>query len=220
MGEFGEILSRTGELLRANILRAAPVLVVLAGCGVMLDTGMATGENERAVSLLLSILTLVAQYWLTRSLLQDLGYTVRPEARMLAFIGMGIVFTAAVVLGLILLVVPGVILFVRWSIGLPLLLTSGEGVFKCLARSWRDTDGYFWPIFGAMAAIYVPGLLAFGLLFASVEFIPDDPFLPSYLLPISLANLAIEGSLIVGWHASAAIFTLIHAAPSKADVFQ
>ena len=188
--------------------------------GALVDTGVVTGEGERATMLLVSMLALVLQYGLTRALLSDLGYPVTARSRLLAFFGMGLVTTVATGIGLVLLVVPGLILLVRWSAALPLLLTSEDGVFACLSRSWEETRERTWPILLAFLVIYVPGLVAV----VGLQVSPDELWLSlpenSVTGLVVLANLAHEASLILGWYMSIAIFTLFHDSPGLGEIFE
>ncbi|MDB5692320.1 MAG: hypothetical protein JWO81_1383 [Alphaproteobacteria bacterium] len=59
---------------------------------------------------------------------------------LLSALGIGI--------GLVLLVVPGVILYIIWSVAAPALVEEKLGVLDALSRSSELTDGVRWKIFG------------------------------------------------------------------------
>lgn len=219
-GKFGDILARASQMLRANATRIAPAFLILVGGGMVLDSGLAGAGAEGAVYLAVSMGTLAAQYWLTRAALRELGYEVTLRSRFLALFGMSMVYAAGVLLGLILLVVPGIVLLVRWTIGAPALLASDDGVFDCLARSWRETGEHFWPILGVLAAIYVPGWIGFGLLSPGFEMVTLSFGSPAFWLAIAASNVALNAALIAGWFASIAIFTLINPSAGVAEVFE
>lgn len=61
---------------------------------------------------------------------------------------MAIVSGIAMMIGLLLLVVPGIIVFLMWSVSSPALVDEQLGVFAALARSRFLTSGYRWRIFG------------------------------------------------------------------------
>ena len=219
-GKFGDILTRTSQLLGANATRVAPALLILVAGGMVLDSGLAGEGAEGAVYFAVSMATLAAQYWLTRAALRDLGYGVAHRSRFLAFFGMSVVYTVGVLLGLILVVVPGIILLARWAIGAPALLASGDGVFDCLARSWRETGQHFWPILGVLAAIYLPGWLAFVLFAPGFEVVTVSFGSSAFWLAVGASNLALNAALIAGWYASVAIFTLINPSQRVAEIFE
>jgi hypothetical protein len=66
---------------------------------------------------------------------------------LLPLIGLSIVSTLGVMLGLILLIVPGGILALGWSIAVPVRVVERVGVFQSLSRSWELTSGYKGTIF-------------------------------------------------------------------------
>jgi hypothetical protein len=61
---------------------------------------------------------------------------------LLPLIGLSIVSTLGMMLGLILLVVPGIILALGWSTAVPVKIVERAGVFESLSRSWALTSGY------------------------------------------------------------------------------
>lgn len=90
---------------------------------------------------------------------------------MLPMIGLTIISTVAIWIGLILLVVPGVILYLMWLVAVPVLVEERRGVFGSLSRSAELTKGSRWRIFALLllfgvgflvisAAIGAIGLLA------------------------------------------------------------
>jgi hypothetical protein len=109
--------------------------------------------------------------------------------------------------------VPGVILFVRWSLSDPILLSTDDGVIEALQRSWRVTGTHFWPILVALLAIYGPG---FGLAISAFAL---EAVSPGNIVPVILANLALTAGLIAGWHAAVAIYALLEAPDQLAETF-
>jgi hypothetical protein len=74
-------------------------------------------------------------------------------------VGLGIGFLAyiSIALGMILLLVPGLILFTMWAVALPANTVEGTGVVASLGRSRALTRGRRWRVFGA---IMVPTLIS------------------------------------------------------------
>jgi hypothetical protein len=71
-------------------------------------------------------------------------------------IGVAIVASIGVVLGMILLIVPGLILAVMWSVAVPAAVVERTGVFASLSRSSALTKERRWRVFGA---VLVAGLI-------------------------------------------------------------
>jgi|UPI00064601FB hypothetical protein len=66
----------------------------------------------------------------------------------LPLLGLGIVQVLGVLIGLLLLIVPGLILSVMWSVTTPCLIVEKRGVFASLQRSRELTRGHRWSIAG------------------------------------------------------------------------
>ena len=127
-------------------------------------------------------------------------------------IGVLLISQIGILLGLLLLVVPGVIAFVRWSMVVPIVLSDRRGSGAALTESWNRTKGHFWPILGLFTLIYAPIFVVA----AGVEiFAPTSLSVVPLVLFDGVASLA----LIVGWHAAIALFLASESAvPSPHDV--
>ena len=55
-----------------------------------------------------------------------------------------------VMLGTLLLVVPGLMLMCGWSVVIPVRVTESTGIRETFGRSWDLTSGYRWKIFGLL----------------------------------------------------------------------
>jgi hypothetical protein len=74
---------------------------------------------------------------------------------VLPLIGLGILLSLAVGLGMVLLFVPGVMLYIMWSVASPALVAEREGVFAAFSRSRFLTSGARWKIFAMQLVIIV-----------------------------------------------------------------
>ncbi len=73
----------------------------------------------------------------------------------LPLIGLAIISGIGIILGMILLIVPGIILALMWSVAVPALVVERVGVFEALGRSNVLTKGAKWQIFGLGVIIIV-----------------------------------------------------------------
>jgi hypothetical protein len=73
----------------------------------------------------------------------------------LPLIAIGILLTIAMVIGLILLVVPGLIMMVTWIVATPSYIAERRGIAEAFGRSAELTDGARWPIFGLLLIYWV-----------------------------------------------------------------
>lgn len=196
-----QILAQSWVTLRGHSLGAGAALAVLAGLGVLVDSAALGESNSGSLNLVVSVLTTIAGYLITKALVEDaLNRTLR--ARFAAYFGLGLLSTLAILVGTLAFIVPGVILFVRWSISSPMLLAEDDGVSEAMQRSWAVTRPFFWPILGAFFCVYGPG---FGLAIAAYAL---EGLIPGNVGPLIVANLALNGGLIAGWHVAVAVYAL------------
>lgn len=59
-----------------------------------------------------------------------------------------ILVTLGIRIGVVLLIIPGIILALRWSITAPIVVIERDGPAKSMGRSAELTEGYRWAIFG------------------------------------------------------------------------
>lgn len=82
---------------------------------------------------------------------------------VLPLIGLAIIQSIGVGLGFVLLIIPGCILLVMWSVALPVLVAERPGVFASLSRSSELTKGSRWMIFAmliiAAVVLFIPLML-------------------------------------------------------------
>jgi len=110
----------------------------------------------------------VADAWLGAT--PDAGRSLRFALRnLLRLIWLAIVFGCGLTLAFLALVVPGVWLFVAWSLAVPVLLFERVGAFKSLGRSFRLVRGRWWPVCGALIVGYLLASVISGI----VQLIPD-----------------------------------------------
>ncbi|HEX5182083.1 MAG TPA: YciC family protein [Allosphingosinicella sp.] len=68
---------------------------------------------------------------------------------------LGVLSGLGIGLGMILLLVPGIILYIMWSVAAPALVEERIGVFEAFGRSNDLTDGARWKIFGLELIAFV-----------------------------------------------------------------
>ncbi len=74
----------------------------------------------------------------------------------------GIVAGIGIVIGFVLIIVPGLILITIWSVAAPVVVLENPGVFASLRRSRELVRGNGWQVFGVIVVVYIMvGILAF-----------------------------------------------------------
>ncbi len=136
------------------------------------------GAGANLISLLGSIFAIFAQATIfhnTFAILTGrdagiLGSLRAGVARFWPMIGLGIVLSVGVVLGFMLLFVPGVILVTMWYAAFPACVIERLGPIRSLSRSAELTKGHRWKLFGMLVLLLIAGLvvggLTIGILFA------------------------------------------------------
>jgi hypothetical protein len=85
----------------------------------------------------------------------------------------GLVAGIGLAIGFVLFIVPGLILYTRWSVLVPVLIREDIGWAESFGRSWALTRGNGWTIFGALLLVLVAyvALFLFAALFGGVTYV-------------------------------------------------
>ena len=106
-------------------------------------------------------------YWLYAGMVR--GTSSPGFDRIWPWIGIYILSLLGIVFGIVLLVVPGIILAVRWAVVLPLVIEGKIPAMDTFGESWSLTRGRGWSIFGA-AVILVIGMWIVAAIIAGFAF--------------------------------------------------
>lgn len=121
------------------------------------------------------VLNVIVQAMLTHATVTDLGGD-RPTfgncfktalPLILPLMGMGLLVYFGVMFGMVLLLIPGIILALMWSVAVPALVEERRGVLDSMGRSRALTKGSRWRLFGlflvAGIILFIPPALVSGL---------------------------------------------------------
>lgn len=167
--DIGHVFSRTFGVLSANLLpflllamffSAAPAFLVSL-VQTQFSTNLPLGE-EQALNFASVAIQLGLGYMLSAALVRgtivDLdgrkasigdSLAVGLKYAIPAFI-IAMIVGFGVVLGLILLVIPGIFLALAWSVSTQVLVIERKGIFGSISRSAALTRGHRWSILGLM----------------------------------------------------------------------
>ncbi|HEX4737841.1 MAG TPA: glycerophosphoryl diester phosphodiesterase membrane domain-containing protein [Allosphingosinicella sp.] len=192
----GALLREALALARDQLALAAAALVVLTAFDTATDW---LGRSGSGLILLSLPATLFLQYEITLAALSQRGLAERRgRRRFWALLGLSILSGLAIVIGCILLVLPGLYLFIRWSLSVPILIAEDAGPLEALSRSAAEVSGRFWRVAGLFLLVYLPLLASFAVAMLT----PLGFSLPSSLAENVLTNLALIG----GWFAAVAAY--------------
>lgn len=180
--DFGRVTSRIGALIGRNFVPFLVLSLILAGAPYLLLLMVQPtlgGEPDSAIAISMVALlvlvgtSLVLQAAITRASVDDLsgkGVSIGSAlstgvSAALPLLGFGILFGLGVGLGMILLVVPGIYLALRWAVAGPIIVIERLGVLKAMGRSAVLTENHRWAILGLFVlyiifAIVVQGVVA------------------------------------------------------------
>ena len=115
-------------------------------------------------------------------------------SRFLPVIIVSFLFGLAVILGMVLLIVPGVMLAVMWSVVVPVTVEERAGIFGAFGRAQDLTRGARWKIFGLFLLLLLIGI-GIGLIVGLISVMMTGL---SYTNPaVSLSTSAILFNLVV-----------------------
>ncbi len=208
--DAGAVFNRTIELLLSQPKATLVYVAVLA----MLGLGLDLAGNDSSV--IFNIASTAAGLLLSRHILAKVGYNVGTSPRFGAYIGLGILAGLATIVGFVLLIVPGVILFVRWLPAYGILLTEDAGVTEALGTSWQRTAASFWPLL-AVTVLYGVAIVA---VLGGAFLLASNPDLPIWLwsVPMNL-GIAVASAFAVCLGLAAHILLDPHAPQGLEQVF-
>jgi hypothetical protein len=157
------------------------------------------------LSTFLGLAGLVPQVLLTERALWRLGlmqvdYGKRPSFLPRAF-GQSFVAGAAIILGLVLVVIPGLVLLARWSVSLPAMIARNEGIMDSLGSSWQLTANRFWLCLSSILLCWIPLVGLVVVVFYTAAF----PLLLESVVTETLLSIAI----LLSWFTSVALYAEI-----------
>jgi hypothetical protein len=182
--DFGNILQGTISLLGDSARAVAIYVAIVGGLGLL---GVVSGLSEVDTSefgfnygfvfnnqtplltslfdLFSTVVGVVAGYWLLTCYLAARG-RFPGENRFWHYLGMAILSAIAIAIGFVFVIVPGIILMVRWSAASGFVIGARDGVIDSLSASWHATRGHSWPIFFAGLVLVIGLLVLLGVLTA------------------------------------------------------
>jgi hypothetical protein len=191
-GDFrvGRILSRTSSVLSRNFLPFFIVTAIANLPGALLikvsTDAAATASPEAAfanvgmifVGLILTlVLNVLCQAVVLYGAFQDMrGRPVNLVEslqvglrRFFPIIGLALLMYFLIMLGTMLLIVPGLILLTMWFVATPVCVVESLGPIKSMRRSSQLSKGHRWKIFGLILLVAVLGSVIIGGINISLE---------------------------------------------------
>jgi hypothetical protein len=183
--DIGRVIQQLFSVLSRNIVTFGVLALILTGIPTAVVAALQpqlNGADNAATwawyvttALISGVAGLVLQGTLIYATIGDLnGRKVRVSEGLavglrnfLPLLGVGILYVLAVMLGSILLIVPGIMIAIAWIAAVPVLIAEGTGVFGSFGRSAELTRGNRWRIF-ALLLLYMAVYVVLGIVMAII----------------------------------------------------
>jgi hypothetical protein len=140
---LGQIMDESVRLAQAAWPKGLLYFVVLTALGAFIDQQ----SNINAGNLMFSLVSFALGYVLTIGMLRDGGLVPNGLAAGFgSYFGASLLSGLGIGLGFLVLIIPGLVLFVRWSPAFGFVLGEGTGVSDALSKAWEQTGAHFWPL--------------------------------------------------------------------------
>lgn len=157
--EVGEILAATMDRFSAQAVTFLSTIAVAGILGAAVDIWVTQASN-----IVVNLLNFLVGVFATHAgLTGNFGKESGIKPRFARAFGVSCISGMGIICGLALLIVPGVLLIVRWAIALPAMMAEDLSLLESLGRSRDLTQGNRWPIFGLQLLMWIPTALLIGL---------------------------------------------------------
>jgi MFS family permease len=214
--DFGRVVGQTFSLIGRNFALFFLLALIFVGVPhfgmlyaqsyVTQNQGIGASLPVTVIGAIVSMVTaFILQGSLTRAAVDDLsGSGVKFGAALgdgfryfFPLLIVAILVTLGIYIGLILLVIPGIILALRWSITAPVVVIERDGPTRSMGRSAELTEGHRWAIFGLFilfAVFFWITLIVVGALFSALGVATESPIvgLEAFGLVFMGVNAAVQ----------------------------
>lgn len=198
---IGEVSAATYSLLRERAGLCAAVILAIAAGYTLLDLSGSAGGNGIA-SIAVSVF---GQYMFTEQLLADRMPSPPPGRKYGALFIASLLSGLGVLLGAVLLVLPGIFLLARWLIASPFIVERGMGASEALKASWEAT-AKAWP--GLFALILVAGAILIAAVIAIFVAAESWGYSDTSLVVLVPTNFLVGSMTVLAWLVAVAIYRL------------
>jgi hypothetical protein len=173
--DVGAVIRRVFEIYvdQAPVLMPAAA-VVFVFTGILSTLLVSASAGLAFLALLISLVAITLFTGMVVQLVADVqdgrrdaspGQLLRSATPVLGqLILVGILAAVGVLIGFILIIVPGLILITIWSVAAPVVVLERPGVVAALGRSRELVRGNGWQVFGVILVLYIlVGVLAFAI---------------------------------------------------------
>ncbi len=178
--DVGAVIRRVFDIYvdQASVLMPAAA-VVFVFTGIVSALLVAASPALALVALLISLVASTLFTGMVVELVADVqdgrrdasvGQLLRAASPVLGkLILVGIVAGSGIVVGFVLVVIPGLILLTIWSVFAPVIVLERPDGLKALGRSRELVRGNGWPVFGVIFALFILVVVLSGVIEAAAD---------------------------------------------------
>lgn len=203
------VLGEAWVMYKAHWQHLATIALAVYAAVAVVSFLLALLLDRWAAGILAALVSLVATFWLQGALVRavddirdgraDLSFAetfarVRPQ--LPAIIVAGVLAAIGIIIGLILLIIPGLFLLTRWILIIPVIVLEGRSAGESFGRSRDLVRGHGWNVFGVIV-LTILVLLAFRIVLEIVLFPLSDEF--QSLLTELIAGTVATPFAVLAW---------------------
>jgi hypothetical protein len=196
--DAGRLFNELGNQLRQNAMVALIALIFLVGGNLIIDQ---MGKSSAFAG---GFLELAVQLYIIRAALKKANLLpADSKPKLWTFWWMSVMSALAIMLGCVLLIVPGVYLAARWFVAGPIVIAEDRSATEALRESWQRTRSSVWHLVGATFVVFGGGLAV--------------AILPSIIIPQSARGISFDATTylvmfaayICGWLMQVGAYAMI-----------
>ncbi|ANU08212.1 hypothetical protein [Paraurantiacibacter namhicola] len=190
--DVGRLLATIWQLTKENIGAVLLTGGILVALGMIVDIYF---FEEWWADFTYTISQFVIGYILSRRLAIATGLMEEPSSTGFGeYFGLSVIFGIGTTLAGLLLLIPGILLTVKWMLAFPALFDDNKGLSgtEPLSESWELTRG---PTFWRLLAAYLVSLLLVGVTFLAYWNLPFEENAAYYGI-LAAGQVALAGSVI------------------------
>ncbi|RJY08670.1 hypothetical protein D6201_04220 [Aurantiacibacter aquimixticola] len=188
------------ELARRSLATIVPVFFALFAVGFAIEFYFPDGIW---IGIVIAIAQFVICYFLAKGLAQHVGLIGEGETGpgFGSYFGVAFLVGLGTAIGFLLLVIPGIVLTVRWLLAFPAVFAGGNSP---ISKSWEMTGPVFWKLLAA----YIIGMLLIGVTFLAYSYAYDADQ-TVHIAALAVANAAAAANSIYSFLLGFAGFVLL-----------
>jgi hypothetical protein len=167
--DFSDLLDAAGKLYTQNAALFLPIYAIPLVADLILSLlGTGTGFVGSIIVAIgvAALVNAISARSQNRPMTIGDAYASIPISTYVYFVIGWLLFWIAVVIGLVLVIVPGLFLFTRWVFFGPIVVVERIDCFEAFRRSWHLSQGNLLRIFGYALILFFMFVIAEGLAFA------------------------------------------------------